>query len=254
MKYSPLKPFLYRDAVTRKSPAFSKGAIWAIFLLTLAMFAANPEHVDANTPKSGSADGVDGPVLSGDRHPLYRLRASDVVDLTFAFAPEFNQSITVQPDGFVSLKNLPEMYVESMTLPQFKTSLQKVYGEFLHDPEITVVLKDFEKPYFIASGQVSHPGKYELRGNVTVTEALAMAGGVTGEAKHSQVVLFRRISNETSEARVLDVKKMLNSRDLKEDVELKPGDLLYVPQNTISKLRRFLPSSNVGAYWNPAQY
>ena len=162
--------------------------------------------------------------------------------------------LPVQPDGFVSLKGLQEMYAERMTLPQFKATLQKAYGEFLHDPEITVVVKDFEKPYFIASGQVSHPGKYELRGNITVTEALAMAGGFTGQAKHSQVVLFRRLSDETSEARVLDVKQMLNSRDLKEDVDLKTGDLLYVPQNTISKLRRFLPSSNVGAYWNPAQF
>ncbi len=254
MKYSLLNPFRYAAAGTRKTPALLLGAVWIFFLLTLAMFATNPEPVGANTAKSGSADGVDGPVLSGDRHPLYRLRASDVVELTFAFAPEFNQSVTVQPDGFVSLKDLPEMYAENMTLPQFQTSLQKAYGEFLHNPEITIVLKDFEKPYFIASGQVTHPGKYELRGNVTVTEALAIAGGFTGAAKHSQVVLFRRISNETSEARVLDIKKMLNSRDLNEDVELKPGDLLYVPQNTISKLRRFLPSSNVGAYWNPAQF
>ena len=84
----------------------------------------------------------------------------------------------------------------------------------LHQPVITVLLKDFEKPFFIAAGQVGHPGKYELRSDTTLIAALAIAGDITTAAKHSQVVLFRHISSETVEARVFNVKQMLASRNL----------------------------------------
>lgn len=232
-----------------------------ITLLFCSLAAARGQGLNAaDSPAAtrpattGAADGAWSPALTGARRPLYRLHKSDVVDVTFNFAPEFNQTLTVQPDGFIGPRDIPEVYVEGMTLPEFQDAITKAYAGVLHGPEVTVTLKDFDKPYFIASGEVGHPGKYELRGDTTVTEALAMAGGLTRQAKHSQVVLFRRVSDSMAEAKVLDVKHMLNSRDLREDVNLKPGDLLFVPQNTISKLQRYLPVSNLGAYLSPAQF
>lgn len=67
-------------------------------------------------------------------------------------------------------------------------------------------------------------------------------------------MLFRRLSDERIEARLLDVKQMLKSRNLEEDAHLKPGDLLFVPQNTISKIRRYLPTQSLGMYWNPTRF
>src|SRR5450755_3488555 len=111
------------------------------------------------------------------------------------------------------------------------------YRGILHDPEVTVSLKDFDKPYFLASGEVARPGKYELRGDLTVNEAVAIAGGLTQQARHSQVVLFRRVSSGIAEAQLVDLKKMLNARDLREDLHLRPGDFVFVPQSRISKIR-----------------
>jgi polysaccharide biosynthesis/export protein len=128
------------------------------------------------------------------------------------------------------------------------------YGSFLHEPEVTVALKDFERPYFLASGEVARPGKYELRGDLTVNEAVAVAGGFTQQARHSQVVLFRRISSDVAEAHLIDLKKMLNSRDLREDWHLRPGDFVYVPQSRISKIRKFVPTSSMNWYLNPLQF
>lgn len=213
-----------------------------------------PSESHSAAPNANKADGVDGPVLSGDRHPLYRLHHSDEVALSFAFAPEFSQVITVQPDGYVSLRQLPEIYAEGMTLAQFQSAVEQAYGSFLNHPQITVSLKEFEKPYFIATGQVARPGKYELRDDMTVTEALAIAGGFTEKARHSQVVLFRRISGDVSEAKLLNIKEMLKSRVLREDVHLRSGDLLYVPQNMISKLQHYIPTSSMGMYLNSKQF
>jgi len=206
------------------------------------------------TTKSGEAGGASSPALTWERRPLYRLHKSDVVEITFNLAPEYDQTVTVQPDGFLPLKDLDAMYAEGLTLPQLRIAIRSGYSDILRDPEVTVVLKDFDKPYFVATGEVTRPGKYELRGDTTITEAIGMAGGFNGQARHSQVVLFRRISDQLVESRVVNVKNMLKTRDLAEDIHLKPGDMLFVPQNAVSKIRQYLPGSNLGVYWNPAQF
>ena len=148
----------------------------------------------------------------------------------------------------MTLKGVGSIFIEGQTVPELTETVSATYAKILHDPVIVVALKDFEKPYFIASGQVSKPGKYDLRSDLTVTEAVAIAGGFNDKAKHSQVVLFRPAPGGGYEAKLLNVKKLLATRNLSEDVQLQPGDMLYVPQSALSKIRPFLPTSSMGAY------
>jgi len=202
----------------------------------------------------GGADGQGNPLLGGERHPLYRLRPSDVVDISFTVAPEFNQTLTIQPDGYVMLKDAGMVEVEGLNLEEFAKVVQKAYQGYLHDPEVAVALKDFERPYFIVGGEVGRPGKYELRTDTTVAEAVQIAGGLTPAAKHSQVVLFRRVNDDLVETRLLNLKTMLRDRRLKEDAHLRPGDMVFVPQNEISKIARFLTKPSVSMYLNSSQF
>lgn len=188
-----------------------------------------------------------------DPHPRYHLRAGDTFDVDFALSPEFNQTVSVQPDGYGSFKAIGTIPVQGKTIPELTEAIRTAYAQILHDPLVVVMLKDFEKPYFIATGQVARPGKYDLRSELTLAEALAMAGGVNDKAKISQIVLYRR-TESGFEGKVFNLKKLLASRDLSEDPQLLPGDLLYVPQNVSSHLRPFLPTASMGAYYNPAQY
>ena len=204
--------------------------------------------------KPGRADGLGNPLLGGERHPLYRLRPSDVVEISFTVAPEFNQTLTVQPDGYVMLKDAGVVQVQDLNLEQFSLAVQAAYRGYLHDPQVAVALKEFERPYFIVGGEVGRPGKYELRSDTTVAEAVQIAGGLTQQAKHSQVVLFRRVNDDLVEARLLNLKKMLKESSLKEDAHLRPGDLVFVPQNAISKIARFLTKPSVSMYMNSAQF
>lgn len=204
--------------------------------------------------KPGEADGLGNPLLGGERRPLYRLRLSDVVEITFTVAPEFNQTLTVQPDGCVMLKDAGLIQVEGLNLEQFSRAVQKAYAGYLHDPQVAVALKDFERPYFIVGGEVGKPGKYELRADTTVLEAVEIAGGLTQQAKHSQVVLFRRMNDDLVEARLLNLKKMLRETKLKEDSHLRAGDMVFVPQNTISKIARFLTRPSLSMYMNSSQF
>jgi polysaccharide export outer membrane protein len=211
--------------------------------------------------KPGGADGLGNLLLGGERHPLYRLRPSDAVEISFTVAPEFNQTLIVQPDGYVMLKDAGMVDVQGRNLQEFTEAVEKAYRGYLHDPQVAVALKDFERPYFIVGGEVGKPGKYELRSDTTVAEAVQIAGGLTQQAKHSQVVLFRRVNDELVETRLLNLKKMMKQRQsqsqtggLSEDAHLVPGDLVFVPQNSLSKIARFITKPALSMYVSPTQF
>ena len=195
--------------------------------------------VSEKAPAPSQAE-ADRPVLQ-KRKPRYQVRKGDILDLNFPFSPEFNQTVAIQPDGYITLRGLGDIPVEGLTKPELTEKLEKAYSKILRKPVISVELKDFEKPYFVAGGEVGKPGKYELRGDTTVTQAVALAGGFSAQAKHSQVLLFRRVSDDWVSVKKLNLKKMLAEANLTEDVHLEPGDMLFVPKNALSKIAPFIP-------------
>jgi len=198
------------------------------------------DHVDAT-------DAAPAPALDR-RNSRYRISNEDVLDLQFQSTPEFNQTVTVEPDGYITLKEVGDVQVEGDTLPELRRAVQSAYEKILANPVISVDLKDFQRPYFMVLGQVGRPGKYDLRGVTTVSEAVALAGGFTTQSKHSQVLLFRRVNDKWTSVTKIDLKHMLNSRNLSEDSSLRPGDMVYVPQNAISKVKAWVPTPTVGTY------
>jgi len=189
----------------------------------------------------------DRPALQS-RNPRYRLCASDVIALTFPLTPEYDQTVSVQPDGFITLAGAGDVHVQGLTTQESVPAIQAAYASILHNSIVTIELKDFNKPYFIVSGQVFKPGKFDLRGYTTATEAVALAGGFEDSAKHSQVLLFRRVNDSWTEVKILNLKHILQGHNVSEDPEIRPGDMLFVPQNTISKVKKFIPNYGMGAY------
>jgi len=220
----------------------------AVFMVVGFGLATAQTEVASGTiqPATGAASSTAKPFQ--DRYPRYKLEAGDAFDISFELNPEFNQSVVVQPDGFITLRGAGDIQVAGQTVPELTTTLRTVYDKILNQPMISVVLKDFQKPYFIADGQVAKPGKYDLRGETSLTQAIAMAGGFTDSSKHSQVLLFRKASEGWYSAKIFNVKKMEQEGNLREDPQLRPGDMLFVPKNHFSKIKAFLPGSSLGAY------
>jgi len=208
----------------------------------------SPAPVDAANSKSTESGSTTTAQSFPQRYPRYKLEFGDQFDVSFEVSPEFNQTVTVQPDGYITLRGAGDIHVAGQTVPELTETLKRAYGDILHDPLISVVLKDFERPYFIADGQVGKPGKYELRGETTLTQAIAMAGGFQDSAKHSQVLLFRRVNSEWVSAKIINVKQMEKEGNLHEDPYLHPGDMLFVPKNRYSKIRPFLPTASMGTF------
>lgn len=212
-------------------------------------FAVGQDQIIAAAAKESEANTASSTDKGFEpRHPRYKLQAGDVFDISFELNPEFSQIVTVQPDGYITLRGVGDIQVKGQTVPELTSTLRRAYSGILNTPLISVVLKDFEKPYFIADGQVGRPGKYDLRGDTTLTQAVAMAGGFTESAKHSQVLLFRKASEGWYSAKIFDVKKMEKVGNLREDPQLRPGDMLFVPKNRFSKVKPFLPTSGMGAF------
>jgi len=182
------------------------------------------------------------------RNPRYQIRPADVLEILFSPTTEFNQSIAVQPDGYVTLREVKDIYVQGKTIPELTEVIAAAYAKILQNPVITVVLKEFEKPHFIVGGKVDKPGKYELRTDTTVSEAVAIAGSFTEKARHSQVLLFRRVSDDWMEVRKVDLKSIYKG-EISEDIHLRPGDMIYVPQNRISKVKPFIPVWALSTYF-----
>ena len=233
----------------------NKSVLVCLCFAALALFAsALPTPARGQDASAAAPSGGEPNTGLHHRYPRYQLRKGDSFDLDLEFSPEFNQTVVVQPDGYITLKGVGSLHAEGQTIPELTETVKTAYGKILRDPVIAISLKDFEKPYFIATGQVEKPGKYEIRSDLNITEAVALAGGFTEKAKHSQVVLFRPLAQGGYESKLINVKKLLKERNLSEDLLVQPGDLVYVPQNQLSKIRPFLPNSSMGAYLGPGMF
>jgi polysaccharide export outer membrane protein len=160
----------------------------------------------------------------------YQLRQGDVLELSFPFVPDFNQTTTVQPYGFVTLRVVGALRADGLTLPELTQQVRAEYASILINPVVTIELKEFEKPYFIVAGEVEKPGKYDLRGETTALQAVAVAGGLKDRAKHAEAALFRRRPGGGFETTRLDLKKMLKEARLGADPPLQSGDMLFIPR------------------------
>jgi polysaccharide export outer membrane protein len=200
------------------------------------------------SPAAQSPQSTSGPRLQ-ERHPRYLLQPQDVLLLSFPLSPELNQTVTVQPDGYLNLQNVGSIYAKGLTTPELVAALKQAYAGVLHDPIINVDIQDFRKPFFTVSGQVAKPGQYELRSDITVAEALAVAGGMTMTTAKTQIFLFHRTPDNMFEVKKVNMKEILSGKNVNEDPAIQAGDMIYVPEKFIANFRKYVPYTvNAGSY------
>ena len=191
------------------------------------------------------------PRLTTVTEERYRLQPGDVLEIQYRYSPEFNQTVTVQPDGYVTLEVGGDLKIAGMTVDQTRQAILKKASTRLQDPIATVILKEFQKPYFVVAGEVAQPGKIEMRERVTAIQAIMLAGGMKESAKSSQVVVFRKINSDIAEVKLLNLKTIRRTSDLENDLTLQPGDMVFVPRDKISKIERFMRLASVAAFIAP---
>jgi polysaccharide export outer membrane protein len=181
----------------------------------------------------------------------YVLVPGDVFEIQYRYTPEFNQTVTVQPDGYVSLEIGGDVKVGGRNLDQVRKIILSFAAKRLASPEVIVVLKEFQKPYVVVAGEVVAPGKFELREKVTAVQAVLLAGGFKDSAKSSQILVFRKLNGETAEVKVLNFKTLNRTSDLENDLTLQPGDMILVPRNRFSKIERYVRLASMATFLYP---
>ena len=185
------------------------------------------------------------------QRPIYKLHIGDVIVLNYRYTPEFNQTVTVQPDGSVNLDIVGNVRVSGLSVDQARQRIVDLASARLNHPELTITLQQFEQPYFVVAGEVDHPGKFDLREDTSALQAIMLAGGFKDSARDTQVLLFRRINDDVAEVHKLDLHNVKKSSDLERDTELEPGDMILVTRNRMEHFSRFMKASNLGVYFNP---
>ena len=188
------------------------------------------------------------PATFADRDPHYKLQSEDKVEVQYRYTPEYNATVALQPDGYVSLPLLGEVKLLNLSLAEASRAITAKARERLADPEVTVLLKDYVKPYFVVAGEVAHPGRFDYHGDVSLVEALAISGGLKDSSKRNQVVLMHKTGPDLAEVHLLDVGKLMSGTNIREDVAVRPGDMIIVPKNFISRLEPFVRLTETSLY------
>ena len=184
----------------------------------------------------------------------YLLQPGDEITIQYRYTPEFDQSLKIQPDGFVALELVGELKFSGLTLAEAQSLLIEKAKVRLRDPEIGLALKDFEVPHFLVGGEVMKAGKFELRGQTSALQAVLLAGGFSNDAKTSRVVVFRRVNPALFEVKTINLGKVPKNGGQLNDLLLQAGDMVLVQPSIMSRLGRFVRAANIGLFFNPLQF
>jgi polysaccharide biosynthesis/export protein len=222
--------------------------VLAIALLMASLgWAVQAQAQTSQTSRSGQAPRL-GAFGVEER---YVLHPGDVLDIQYRYTPEFNQTVIVQPDGFISLEIGGDVKVSGRNLEQVRNVILAKARTRLASPELIVVLKEFQKPYVVVAGEVMQPGKLEMRETLTALQAVLLAGGFKDSAKSSQILIFRKLNADVAEVKSLNFKTLKRTSDLENDLTLEPGDMILVPRNRISKIERYVRIASLATFLNP---
>jgi polysaccharide biosynthesis/export protein len=185
------------------------------------------------------------------QRPRYTLHPGDTVDLNLRFTPEYNQTLIVQPDGFITVNLIGDVQLAGLTLEQAHDLLVEKLSVRLNKPELNLVLKDFQHPYVVVGGEVQTPGKIELRQSMTAMQAVVLAGGFKPTARDTRIVVFRHIDSNMGEVKVLNLHKIQDDKQLERDMALQAGDMILVPQNRIATFSRYMEATHFSTFMSP---
>jgi polysaccharide biosynthesis/export protein len=157
----------------------------------------------------------------------YRIGPEDVLHIDVWGNPDLTRDAIVRPDGMISLPLVQDVKAEGMTAAQLSREIQQKLLSFIKNPEVAVIVTQINAPKVFVIGQVTKPGTYPLRGDVSVLQALSLAGGFTPFAspKNIKVISSKEGKQEVHKVNYYDI----IGKGRKGDYYLKPGDTIVVP-------------------------
>ena len=197
-----------------------------------------PEETLANRTEQMSEE--EGAVLPyyNNFFSTYRLGPEDVISVQVFGQDRYSRSgIIIPPSGRIALALIPDgVFVSGKTVEQVSELIRKRYDEYIIDPQVTVSLDKASSYRYSILGDVAQPGVRLMSRRLTVTEAIAEAGGVLSTGDKSKVVVLRRQSNGSLAPITVNV-SAIYKKGAPDTTYLVPGDQILVPGNKMKKFR-----------------
>lgn len=157
----------------------------------------------------------------------YRLGPDDLLNITVYREEELDRTLRVSSDGTISFPLLNSITVEGLSVSDLEKKITLGLKKYIKHPQVTVFIEEYTTISVV--GEVNKPGSYPLRGNLTVLEAIGLAEGFTKIAAKNRVKILRR---EKGNKKTITVNiKSISKGDHVQDIELKRGDIVYVPES-----------------------
>lgn len=175
-----------------------------------------------------------------EMEPSYRLYPGDTVDISAASAPELNRTVTVQPDGRISLPLVAPVMVADRTAQEAQVAVSSAYGSVLVRPQIEVAIHSATPLKVFVGGEVDKPGAYDMPGDINALQAVLMAGGLRTSASADKVVIIRRGPDGSAMMRTLDLNRATRDPVHTDAIPLRRFDIIFVPRSGVSKAGLFM--------------
>lgn len=166
---------------------------------------------------------------AGIHAPEYVVGEADVLRINVWKEPEISQSsISVQPDGMISVPLVGIVHVSNMTVPQIEEMLTAKLRRFIDKPQVTVTVVEVRSKSVYLTGEVTRPGVYSLLSTTNVVQLVVRAGGLTPFAHRNSVVVLRN-TNGVEEKLKVNLSKVLRGEAPEQNIQLLPSDIVVVP-------------------------
>jgi protein involved in polysaccharide export with SLBB domain len=217
-----------------------------------------PENEKKDQPPDVSADvQVDGQAKISDEDDVvspyynnffrtYRLGPEDVISVEVFNQDRYSRKgIVVPPSGRISLSLVPGgVFVNGKTVDEVAEIIKKRYDEYIIDPQVTVSLDKASSYRYSIIGDIGQPGVRLMNRRMTVTEAIAEAGGVLSTGDKSKIFVMRREPTGTMAQIPVNVSAIYKGK-APDSTYLQPGDQIFVPGNKMKKIKELMGLTSV---------
>ncbi len=158
----------------------------------------------------------------------YLIGPGDVLEIMVWKEPDLSRTVSVRLDGKISLPLVDEVQAADCTLLQVKERITEALKAYVDAPAVYVLLVENRSKKIYVQGQVNAPGEYVLVKEMTVLQAIALAGGFAEWADKTDIVVMRK--GPQGQVRIeVDYKRAVSGKDVKQNIVLKPDDVVIVP-------------------------
>jgi len=159
----------------------------------------------------------------------FTIGLDDVLGILVWRDQEVSGDVTVRPDGMITLPLIRDVKAAGLTPNELADRIQEAVREFIEDASVTVVVRQMNSRKVFITGEVARPGSYQLAASMTVIQLIAVAGGLTEFAEARSISVLRVKAGETSTF-AFDYKNVANGRNPAQNIMLRPGDTVVVPE------------------------